>query len=80
MKIQKCNSPTCAHRHTQTFIEESCYDTAQQETHIPGLPTVEAALRLKAVEERKRPLSHHTSGLIIYGDETVETQHYLYVS
>lgn len=51
----------------------SRYDTAQQETHIPDLPTVEAALRLKAAEEIKRPLSHHTSGLIIYSDETVET-------
>lgn len=50
-------SEKAQHAHTETFIEECRYDTAQPESHIPGLIAVKAALRLKAAEEIKTLLS-----------------------
>ena len=44
---------------THTFIEECRHDTALQESHIPGLIAVKAALRLKAAQ-KERPFYRNT--------------------
>lgn len=49
IKVRQCN--------TEISIEHARHDTAQQESHIPDLIAVKAALRRKAAEERKAFLS-----------------------
>lgn len=49
IKVRWCN--------TEISIEHARHDTAQQESHIPDLIAVKAALRRKAAEERKAFLS-----------------------